>query len=249
MKSAFVLAVVLPLCWVGVMAQENETNDEVEADQQIRDVTPAGPYPIYLRVMPLFEFQNRDFAMGINYFNQIKSTHLNQFPMGFGYDVDVGIKFLKRFFLEVGFTRATVNVKQGEDRLIVANRYFTGRLGFAKTIYYPISVQGYAGFLLGGTQFVIDAGDTRSIVNFRGRNWWQDRRGVEGGLRLVFTDPAGSGGGLGFVLEAKVVHFIDKYSYGSYLSYLDSSNTQSFVSDPDFWTLSVGIVVPIAIKF
>ncbi len=249
MKSAFVLAVILPICYTGVTAQDNESNDELETDQQIRDVTPAGPYPIYIRVMPLFEFQNKDFAAGINYFNRIKSTQLNEFSMGFGYKVDVGIKFRKRLFLEVGYCRATVNAKQNDNRLIVANRYFAARIGYAKTIYYPISVQGYAGFLLGGTQFVVDAADNRSIVNFHGTNWWQDRKGIEGGLRLICTDPAGSGGGLGFVIEANYVHFVDKYSYSPFLSYLDSTNKESFISDPNFWTVSIGIVVPIAIKF
>jgi hypothetical protein len=249
MKQAYPLAVLLALFCTQASAQDNNTNNETEADQQIRDVTPAGPYPIYLHVMPLFEFQNRDFAEGIKHFNQVKSTELNEFSMGFGYKADVGIKFYKRLFLEVGYTRATVNVHQNTDRLIVSNRYFAARVGFAKTIYYPLSIQAYGGFLLGGTQFVIDAADTRSTISFNGRNWWQDRNGIEGGVRLVFADPAGSGGGLGFVIEASYVHFVDRYSYRPYLAFLDPTNTESFASDPNFWTLSIGIVVPIAIKF
>ena len=250
MKPVYQLTVLLALFGVHASAQNNDIQSlEAEADQQIRDVTPAGPYPIYLRLMPMFEFQNRDFQEGIKHFNESKSRDLQEASMGFGYKIDAGVKFYKRLFLEVGYARATVNVHQNTDRLIVSNRYFAARLGFSKSIYYPISIQGYGGFLLGGTQFVVDAADKRNAISFTGTNWWQDRKGIETGVRLLFADPAGSGGGLGFVLEANFVHYIDSYSYGTYLGFLDSANTESFVSDPNFWTLSIGIVVPLAIKF
>lgn len=227
---------------------------QLKPNQQFKDVNGAGPYPLYIRFAPPYlynEFGNPDFHSGIQFYNEQKSTALKEKKVATGFDVTIGYKLKRRKgFFELNYSRASANASNNDVLLIVGDRMYSARFGFAKTIYYPISFQVFGGFVIGENFITEDNGTTSTTFRFQGKDWWNDKKGAEAGIRLVVFDPAASSGGLGVSLEARAVNFFDRYSFEPYVKYLNPNSTFNYVSTTKmFWCFSLNMVVPIGLKF
>jgi hypothetical protein len=230
---------------------EEVLNRKVE--KQIKDVTATGPFPFYVAAHPftLYSIRNEDIKRAFQFANQFKDTSLDTPIRAWGYAINGGVRILRTAFVEAGYTQLSRRQTDGPLDVRITERVGSVRLGASMGIYYPLSVQFYAGYVTSTTDFLIleslGGNTTRQRISIS-EDIWKGRKGFELGGRLVFMDPVGAGGGLGGYIEFRQVIFRDSHDYAPYLRALDDSATGVFRSDSNYRVFTVGFIAPLALR-
>ena len=217
MKAFPILLIfILPTLMLGQGTHDPEKYD---------DITPAGPYSIYVTGHWSFLMGHKDFR---------NWTGTKKQPRGIGFAL--GHKVGKTTFLEGGYERYSARLTDGQDTVMTLHTFST-RLGFRYTLFYPIGFHFQGGLFLRNARFRI--GD-----NGANEQWMVTAQtynvGVEGRVKLVFLDPVGTGGGPGFYLEYRYRNLLDDEQF--------NINGVIFERDNTNHAFSVGVIVPLALK-
>ena len=252
-ESRFILLLLFTLSLPSGVTYAQEGSDNRKVEKQIKDVTATGPFPFFVSAHPysLLTNKNADINQTFRYANQYKGTSLKTPRNAWGFAINGGVRLLRTGILEVGYTQFSRGQENGPLDLRITERIGSLRAGASLGIYYPLSVQVLAGYITSTTDFLIiesEAGtETRRRVSI-GENLMKGRKGVEMGIRLVFMDPVGAGGGLGGYLEFRQMIFLDSFDYAPYLRALDPSATDTFKSDDNYRMITIGFVAPLALR-
>jgi len=215
MKSLLVIL----LCWALlplVQAQQDHHGNE-----QYRDVTAAGPFPIYTTLSRTVLLLNKDFK---NWTGNGRGL--------FGLEFNLGYK-IRRVLFEAGYSHISASPKNSSDRLTL-NTYSV-RIGWRNTFYYPLGMHVQGGIVLRDTRFRTESsGNIRTVAVFN------KQLGAELRGRFTFLDPVGTGGGLGFYVEGRLHYFFDPDDF-------ILPPAAAFQQDKFYAAVSLGVFVPIAI--
>ena len=242
--------ILMLLCGVVPSTKAQDKGDfNLRVKDQLKDVTGTGPYPIYLRAQPLlFSIANTDAMKCFQVYDKYEGGLTTPKTM-WGFNADLGFRF-RKWFWEIGFTQMGRKSKDHELSLRVREQFAALRLGYALSIYYPISFQFSAGYVTSATDIILT--DPSSTIPKRklgfGESALKGRSGMEVGARFVLMDPVGSGGGLGITIECRLMHFFDSLDYSPFARILNDTATETITSDNTFGIFSIGIIAPIAYR-
>lgn len=196
-----------------------------DENEQYRDVTAAGPFPLYMTMHLSKVLGNDDMVM---WTENDDARRLD----GLGFDL--GVKIKRAVFFETGYWHITGTPKGSEDRLTL-NTY-SARMGWRKTFFYPFGMHIQAGGFVRDTRFrEEEPGNSRTVTTFDWQ-WGADMR-----LKLTLLDPVGTGGGLGFYIEGRLHYLFGDREY-------DLPGDVGFERDNFYGAVSVGVMAPIAIR-
>lgn len=235
-----------------ITTHAQERSDNYKVQKQIKDVTATGPFPFFVSVHPytLLAKGNADVKKTFHYGNQYKGSALSTPKNAWGFAINGGVRVLRTGIVEAGYTQFSRGQADGPLDLRITERIASLRLGASFGIYYPISVQAYAGYTSAMTDFTIiesnGGTETKRRISI-GENVLKGRKGFEWGARLVLMDPVGAGGGLGGYFEFRQI-FAESVSYAPYLRALDPAASDTFSSDTNYRIFTIGFVAPLALR-
>jgi hypothetical protein len=237
--------------WSQGMTQHKKEKKERAFNQQIKDATPAGPFPLYLRIPAVnLMFQNNDVGKTFDRYNRVNGTSFKSYTKSWGLSIDGGVKIYRSWFAEVGVNWNSRVARTGSTRLEVSHAMRSVRMGVNMNFHYPACAQFYAGLLSTSTNFTVEEGGETMRFPF-GQKVFKGRFGGELGARFVFANPVGAGGGIGFFAEYKLVVYPDhdRVYYQDYLDGIGDTTLKKFSADRGYGLFLAGVVIPIALKF
>lgn len=242
------ITLLLLLAFAVDASAQREEEFNIQVKDQIKDVTAAGPYPLYLRFQGLLSMANTDALRCFRVYDKYEGQLATPITM-WGFDTDAGFR-LRQWFFEMGFTQVGRKAREDGVSLRVREQFASARLGYALSVYYPISFQFHAGYVTGFTEIILT--DPASAIPKRklgfGESVFKGRPGLELGLRFVLMDPVGAGGGMGIAIEYKHMHFFKSLDYSPLARALDDAAIEKVTSDNTFGIFSISVIAPIAYR-
>lgn len=222
MKTIPVIALFTILFYSLSLAQPNANFND-----QFRDVTAAGPYPIFLTAHWSWMRGNKDFRA---WTREEKQLH--------GWGIDLGMKIVRSLFVELGYERFARSGKGTSEPRLFHNT-FSARIGWRRTVFFPLGFHMQMGLFQRHTAYTtFDPGTVlRTLGRFK-HSW-----GLDGRLRFMLLDPAGTGGGMGFFAEGRVQYLFADQT----LTFAEPDATVT--TDQFYGVFSLGVVIPLALRW
>ena len=227
----------------------------------LRKVTGTGPYPLYINAkahinpfLPLYKNLRKEI-------DSVYDIENGNGDLGFEVDLGVSVRGKKNILgknvhgFEVGyqFMKATVH-KNDTFGMNLTYGHVALKYAWRHNILYPITCQITPGILLFGAEklhkfnYTLNMKDefsNRSSLRFIDKGF----SGLEIGGKLMFLDPAGSDGDLGYIVLEVVYQYYFSNSF-DITSIKDFYGLDNYNEEPrQMLMIGLGIVLPIAIRF